>query len=205
MTTYGYARVSTAKQAASLDAQRETLIARGIDARHVYADMCSGAKKSRPEFDALVRAVDDGDRIVCSKIDRLGRTMFETMETVLDLAQRGVTVETGDMGVLDPHSAAGEAQINLMLAFAQFERRRLIERTNEGVARARAQGKKLGRPAKVTPSLRSAMVAAYESGMSISEIARLHGMSRDTVRRALKRVPTDALTSIFHRADVCRR
>lgn len=71
MTTYGYARVSTAKQAASLDAQRETLIARGIDARHVYADMCSGAKKSRPEFDALVRAVDDGDRIVCSKIDRL--------------------------------------------------------------------------------------------------------------------------------------
>ena len=185
MTTYGYARGSTAKQAASLDAQRETLIARGIDARHVYADMCSGAKKSRPEFDALVRAVDDGDRIVCSKIDRLGRTMFETMGTVLDLAQRGVTVETGDMGVLDPHSAAGEAQINLMLAFAQFERRRLIERTNEGVARARAQGKKLGRPAKVTPSLRSAMVAAYESGMSISEIARLHGMSRDTVRRAL--------------------
>ncbi len=185
MTTYGYARVSTSKQAASLEAQREALIARGIDARHVYADVCSGAKKSRPEFDALVRAVGDGDRISCSKIDRLGRTMFETMETVLDLAQRGVVVETDDMGVLDPHSAAGEAQINLMLAFAQFERRRLIERTNEGVARARAQGKKLGRPTKVTPSLRSAMIAAHESGMSISEIARLHGMSRDTVRRAL--------------------
>lgn len=189
MTTYGYARVSTSKQAASLDAQREALIARGIDARHVYADVCSGAKKSRPEFDALVRAVGDGDRIACSKIDRLGRTMFETMETVLDLAQRGVTVETGDMGVLDPHSAAGEAQINLMLAFAQFERRRLIERTNEGVARARAQGKKFGRPAKVTPPLRSVMVAAHDSGMSISEIARLHHMSRDTVRRALSEPP----------------
>lgn len=185
MTSYGYARVSTDKQLASLNGQREALIARGIDARHVYTDVCSGAKKSRPEFDALVRAVDDGDRIVCSKLDRLGRTMVETMETILDLAGRGVVVETGDMGMLDPHSAAGEAQINLMLAFAQFERRRLVERTNEGVARARAQGKKLGRPHKVTPPLRSAMIAARESGMSISEIARLHGMSRDTVRRAL--------------------
>ena len=70
--------------------------------------------------------------IVCSKIDRLGRTMFETMETILELTQHGVSVETGDAGVLDPHTASGEAQINLMLA---FERRRLVKRTNEGLAR----------------------------------------------------------------------
>lgn len=189
MTTYGYARISTKGQEASLQTQRDALLARGIEGRHIYADVCSGAKKSRPEFDALQRAVGPGDVIVCSKLDRLGRTMIETMETVLDLAQHGVSVETGDIGVLDPHTAAGEAQINLMLAFAQFERRRLVERTNEGLAHARAQGKKLGRPKKVEPPLRSAMIAARESGMNISEIARLHGLSRDTVRRAI--TPTD--------------
>lgn len=189
MTTYGYARVSTSKQHASLVTQREALHAKGIADRHIYADLCSGAKKSRPEFDALARAVGEGDVIVCSKIDRLGRTMFETMETILELAQHGVSVETGDAGVLDPHTASGEAQINLMLAFAQFERRRLVERTNEGLAHARAQGKKLGRPPRVTPEARSAMIAAHESGMTISGIARLHGMSRDTVRRALNTAP----------------
>lgn len=57
------------------------------------------------------------------------------MGTILELAQHGVSVETGDAGVLDPHTASGEAQINLMLAFAQFERRWLVERTNEGLAR----------------------------------------------------------------------
>lgn len=185
MTTYGYARVSTSKQLSSLDTQKDALVARGIDTRHVYADVCSGAKKSRPEFDALVRAVDEGDRIICSKIDRLGRTMFETMETVLELAQRGVVIETGDMGVLDPHSASGEAQINLMLAFAQFERRRLIERTNEGLATARAKGKTLGRPHKVTPPMREAMIAAHNSGMTLTEIAKLHGIARGTARKAI--------------------
>lgn len=189
MTTYGYARVSTPKQHASLVAQREALRAKGIEDRHIYADACSGAKKSRPEFDALARAVGEDDVIVCSKIDRLGRTMFETMETILELSQHGVSVETGDAGVLDPHTASGEAQINLMLAFAQFERRRVVERTNEGLAHARAQGKKLGRPPKVKPETRSAIIAAHKSGVTISSLAKVHGLSRDTVRRALNTTP----------------
>lgn len=182
MTRYGYARVSTKEQQASLDAQVERL-RDGEECVHVYRDVISGSLASRPGLDEAKSNLRAGDELVVTKLDRLGRTTLDTLRTIEELDERDITIKALDLD-LDTSSPAGRLVVSVMASLAQFERDRLIERTNEGIAHARKQGKRFGRPPALDANATASVVASLDSGMTVTAVAKLHGVSRLTIRRA---------------------
>ncbi len=131
---YGYARVSTkgqAKDGNSLEAQENTL--RESGAIKIYHDAFTGTKVDRPELNKLMGVLCEGDTIVVTKLDRLGRSLSKTSELITELIERGVTINILNLGVLS-NSSVNTLMRNVLLAFAQFERDMIVERTAEGKA-----------------------------------------------------------------------
>lgn len=133
----GYARVSTARQGQSLGTQREALIDAGCDPRHLYSDTISGAKWQRPGLTDALGYMRRGDTLVVTRLDRLGRNLYETVTTIADLAEREINVQVLDP-VLDTSRPADKVVVNVMASLAEWERDLLVQRTREGVAHARA-------------------------------------------------------------------
>ncbi len=146
---YGYIRVSTKSQATdgnSIEAQKEALEAAGAD--EIVLDTYTGFKMQRPSFAELLSKVNVGDTIIVTKIDRFARTISQSTDIIEDLINDGVNVYILNIGLLD-NSPTSVLIRNVMLAFAQFEREMIIERTKEGRAIARTlPGYKEGRPKK---------------------------------------------------------
>lgn len=188
MATFGYGRVSTPEQ--NTDNQRlEIEHAKGaLDDECWYADTISGKAHAtqRPQFTKLLDKLRKGDTLVVTKLDRLGRDAVDVQATVRHLQKLKVKVIVLQLGDLDLASTPGKMMLTMLAAVAEMERDLLIERTTAGLARARAEGKKLGRPAKTTPKARAAMVKAYKGGETVSALARLHGVSRATVLGIVK-------------------
>lgn len=145
---YGYARVSTIKQdrhGNSLDDQTQKL--RGAGCQEIYHDSYTGTKLDRPEFTKLLNVLQPGDTLVVTKLDRFARKAAEGALTVQNLISRGVNVNILNMGRAD-NSPMGKLMVQIMLAFAEFERDMIVERTQTGKAVAREKGKRVdGRPA----------------------------------------------------------
>ncbi len=116
-------------------------------------------------------------------MDRLGRNAVDVTRTVERLAGMGVRVHCLALGGVDLTSAAGKMTMQVLGAVAQFERDLLIERTNSGLARAKAEGVALGRPASLTAAQQEAVRAALQAGASVSEVARQYDTSRQTIMR----------------------
>lgn len=134
---YGYARVSTktqAKDGNSLEAQENALKAAG--AAEVYADAFSGIKSRRPELDKLLTVMQSGDTLKVTKLDRIARSATQGIELIQSLIDKGITVHVLNMGMMD-NTPTGKLVRNVMLAFAEFERDMIVERTGEGKAIAR--------------------------------------------------------------------
>lgn len=134
---YGYARVSTKGQARdgnSLEDQVSKLRAKG--AEKIYCDSFTGTKKHRPELDKLLAELKAGDVLVVTKLDRVARSTIGGIELITELRERGVTVDIGNMGVLDD-TPTGNLMMHIMLAFAEYERDMIVQRTAEGKAVAR--------------------------------------------------------------------
>ncbi len=126
---YGYARVSTrgqAKDGNSLEAQENAL--RSVGASEIYADAFTGTKTHRPELDKLMAVMQAGDTLVVTKLDRIARSATQGIELVQKLLDRGITVHVLNMGLLD-NTPTGKLIRNIMLAFAEFERDMIVERT----------------------------------------------------------------------------
>ena len=136
----GYARMSTARQGQSLGTQREALIDAGCDPRHLYSDTISGAKWQRPGLADALGYMRPGDTLVVTRLDRLGRNLYETVTTIADLAEREINVQVLDPA-LDTSRPADKVVVNVMASLAEWERDLLVQRTREGVAHARAQGR----------------------------------------------------------------
>ena len=135
---YGYARVSTRCQARdgnSLEGQRTELERNGCS--EIYYDSYTGTKMDRPEFSKLYEKLKAGDRLVVTKLDRFARTAGEGIIAVQELMSRGVAVHILNMGLID-NTPTGRLMVNMLLAFAQFERDMIIERTTSGKAIAKA-------------------------------------------------------------------
>ena len=135
---YGYKRVSTvgqAKDGNSLQDQENKLRENG--AVEIYCDTFTGTKTDRPELNKLVAKVKSGDTIVVTKLDRLGRSLSKTSELITELLDKGVTINILDLGTLS-NSSVNTLLRNVLLAFAQFERDMIVERTSEGKAIKRA-------------------------------------------------------------------
>ncbi len=181
MAVFGYGRVSTVEQTA--DNQRLEIERAGYAVEYWYADTVSGKAHAaqRKHFGDMLAKLRKKDTVVVSKLDRLGRDAPDVLATIKALASLGVEVVVLQLGKLDLTSPAGKLMLAMLAAVAEMERDLIVERTQAGLARAKAEGKILGRPTKTTPEQRKAMAQGYESKQSVSALAKLYGVSRATV------------------------
>ncbi len=182
----GYMRVSKADWSQTVDLQRDALLTAGVDAAHLYDDRASGRSDDRPGLASCLKALRDGDTLVVWKLDRLGRNLHHLVNSVHELTARGVGLKvlTGQGAAIDTTTAAGKLVFGIFAALAEFERELISERTNAGLASARARGRKGGRPYKITPAkLRLAAASMGRPETKISELCTELGVTRQTLYR----------------------
>ena len=182
MSVFAYGRVSTNQQTA--ENQRLEIINAGFQIDYWFADEGVSGKvcaKQRPQFALMMDKIRDGETLVVSKLDRLGRDSIDVLQTVQSLAERNIKVIVLQLGNTDLSSATGKLLLTMLVAVASMERDLLIERTQAGLMRAKAEGKRLGRPSKTTPEQKAEIVLRRNNGESVSKIAREFEVSRATV------------------------
>jgi DNA invertase Pin-like site-specific DNA recombinase len=181
MAVIGYARVSTTDQKPQL--QLDAL--RDAGAARVFTDHgVSGSTARRPELDACLDHLREGDVLTVWKLDRLGRNTQHVLAVVEDLTSRGIGFRSLTEG-LHTEGPMGKAMLTIMAAFAQLERDTMIERTRAGLAAAAANGRKGGRPRKVDDAAAAKARSFRGKGLSANDIAKTLGVSRATVYRYL--------------------
>jgi DNA invertase Pin-like site-specific DNA recombinase len=179
----GYARVSTLEQNAAL--QHDALSAAGC--WRVFTDHVSGAKEDRPELGRVLEQLRDGDTLAVWRLDRLGRSLRHLIDTVTELAERGVGFRSTTESI-DTTTSGGRLVFHVFGALAQFERELARERTLAGLKAARARGRMGGRPALMTGDKTTTARRMYEQQeLTVEQIARALGVSRSTIYRALNR------------------
>ena len=172
----GYARVSTTDQ--NLDLQLDALQAAGC--ARLFTDRVSGARTDRPGLAAALAECRPDDTLVVWKLDRLGRSLPHLVETVRELAARGVGFRSLQEQ-LDTTSSGGKLIFHLFASLAEFERDLIRERTRAGLAAARARGRRGGRPRGVDEKKKKAAIALKkEAGRGVREICEIVGISRNT-------------------------
>jgi putative DNA-invertase from lambdoid prophage Rac len=195
MAVFGYGRVSTAEQTS--DNQRLEIERAGYTVEYWFAHMVSGKAHAaqRKQFSDMLTKLRKQDTVVVSKLDRLGRDAPDVLATIKRLAELGVEVIVLQLGKLDLASPAGKLMLAMLAAVAEMERDLIVERTQAGLARAKADGKTLGRPSKTTLEQRKAMVEGYANKQSVSALAKLYGVSRATVLTIVRPTATESETT----------
>lgn len=188
----GYARVSTRAQYA--DRQIEDLLAAGVRRDDLYLDPgVSGARASRPEFDKALAALEAGDTLVIATLDRLGRSTQNMLTFAQRLRDQGAALRVLNLGGgdVDTSTPTGSMFFTVMAALAQMELDIKRERINDSVAKRRAAGKDLGgrRPAFTDSQIRSAL-KLIEAGEPATQVARDFTMSRATLYRRIRQLPS---------------
>jgi DNA invertase Pin-like site-specific DNA recombinase len=186
----GYGRVSTRDQ--NPDSQRDALAAANCD--EIFIDNASGKLASRPELDkALLVAKRAGDKLVITKLDRLGRSLEHLIVLARDLQTRGVDLVVLDQGV-DTSTPAGRMFFQILGAIAEFEHALMSERTRDGLDAARARGRPGGQKPKLTPRQAKIAQAMYDElgddgrrAHTVQQIADEFGVTRPTIYRHLQR------------------
>ena len=182
---YGYARVSTKKQLEGngLEVQEKALLAAG--AEKVVKEQYTGTTMQRPKLDALLESMAEGDTLMAAKLDRIARTAAEGASVINKLQERGIAVHILNIGVLDS-STNGRLMTNVLLAFAEFERDMIVERTQAGreIARTHAGYREGRRP--LPKARKDAAVAMICNGHSYKEACAATGLSRSTVLRPVQ-------------------
>lgn len=180
---YGYARVSTLIQLKgnSLDDQYQSLIKAGVLPENIIEEQYTGKTTHRPKFDALLKKLVLGDELICSKLDRFARNAEEGLMTIRKLSENGIIVNILNLGRID-NSPAGKLMLTMMLAFAEFERTQILERTAAGKAIARTKtGFHEGRPAYSKERIDNAMELLQNH--TYREVTKMTGISRATLTR----------------------
>ena len=178
MRTFGYARVSTAEQ--TLDRQLDMLSKYGVD--RIYSEKMTGTRKDRPELQKMLTDIDKGDTVVVESLSRLGRSTKNLIELMELFNDKGVNLVSLKENI-DTTTPTGKLLFTLISAISQFERDCLAERTKEGLAAARARGRKGGRPKKSSSTIEKAIKLYNSKEYSIAEIKELTGVSRSTLYR----------------------
>ncbi|ACF46137.1 Resolvase domain [Prosthecochloris aestuarii DSM 271] len=175
MRLFGYARVSTGQQ--SLDLQVKTLKAAGVKPHRLFTDTESGSTMHRDGLQVLRHKVEEGDVILITKLDRLGRDTADMIQLIKDFDEVGVAVRFLDDGI-STEGAMGKMVVTILSAVAQAERQRILERTNEGRLEAKAKGVQFGRKRSID---RKKVLALKEQGLGATDIARQMSIGRSTV------------------------
>jgi DNA invertase Pin-like site-specific DNA recombinase len=185
MRHLGYTRVSTASQDAQL--QLDALVDSGVQKRDVFSDVTSGSRTAieRPGMKRLMDYIEPGDTVVVWRIDRLGRSLIDVLNTVNLLRDKGVKIRSLSDGI-DPETTSGRLMLGMLATLAEYERELITERVNAGIAAARQSGTRFGRP-PVDPAVIAEKLdiaqSARRKGRTAAEAASLVGWSRATLYR----------------------
>ena len=182
----GYMRVSKVDGSQNLDLQRDALLAAGVLPEHLYDDLASGKSDDRQGLSACLKALRPGDTLIVWKLDRLGRNLRHLVNTVHELAEKGIgfKVLAGQGAQIDTATPQGKLVFGLFAALAEFERDLISERTKAGLASARARGRKGGAPYKMTPAkLRLAMASMGKQETHVGDLCKELGITRQTLYR----------------------
>ena len=185
MRLLGYTRVSTASQDARL--QLDALVDSGVQKRDVFADVTSGSRTAieRPGMKRLLDYAESGDTVVVWRIDRLGRSLIDVLNTVNLMRDKGVKIKSLSDGI-DPETTSGRLMLGMLATLAEYERELITERVNAGIAAAKQSGTRFGRP-PVDPAVIAEKLDiardARAKGRTAEEAARLVGWSRATLYR----------------------
>lgn len=184
---YGYARVSTKGQASkgnSLEDQRQQLMAAGAD--DVIEEQYTGTTMKRPAFDALVKDLKAGDTLMVTKLDRFARSAATGSQLIESLLHRGIRVNILNMGEVSD-TPQGKLMLQILLAFAEFERDMIVERTQAGKAIARTKaGFREGRPPISAKRKEHAAHLILDGHHSYKEVEEETELSRSTIIRAVR-------------------
>jgi DNA invertase Pin-like site-specific DNA recombinase len=179
----GYARTSTVEQEAGFEAQKRDLETAGCT--RLFAEQLSSVDAHRPQLEAALEFVREGDTLVVTKLDRLARSVAGFIKIVADLERKKVALRILALG-LDTSTATGRLTLNVFSSVAQFEREIMLERQREGIAKAKADGKYKGRRA-LPAAIVNKIKAMRAAGCGASEIAETLKIGRATVYRAAER------------------
>lgn len=183
--TFAYVRVSTIEQ--NPENQIKEIEAAGfvIEPHRIITETISGSMPAaqRKGFTRLLDKIENKDVLIVTKLDRLGRDAIDVSITVAKLEKMGIRVHCLALGGVDLTSSAGKMTMGVINAVAQFERDLLIERTQSGLARAKSQGKVLGRPKVLSELQRKQVIYQLAEGKAIAAIARHFAISRHTIMR----------------------
>ena len=193
---YGYARVSTTAQGRdgnSLEDQVSAL--KNYGCQEIIEEAFSGKTMERPKFQKLLNTLKEGDTLVVCKLDRFARTAIEGVQTVRELFDRGIRVHILNMGLIE-NTLTGNLILTVMLAFAEYERGMIVERTQTGKAVARQDPNfKDGRPKKFTPEQLQLGLQLLEQGKTYRQVTALTGISKSTLIRAHHNTGSELSTS----------
>ena len=187
-----YVRVSTANGTQTTESQlhqiKQVCAARDWTDLEIYEDAMSGAKASRPQLDRMIKDMRNGkvERVVCYKLDRMGRSLSNLALIIDELNRRGISLICTSQGIdTSDNSPCGKFQLGVLMAVAEFEREIIKERVNSGLAAAKAKGVVLGRPVTLNKR-RDEVLALREQGRGIREIARELEMPVSSVAKLIK-------------------
>lgn len=197
MRLLGYTRVSTTGQDARL--QLDALVAVGVEPRDVFSDVTSGSKSAvqRPGMRRLLEYATAGDTVVVWRVDRLGRSLIDVLNTVNLLREASIGIRSVQDGI-DPATTSGRLMLNMLATLAEYERELITERVNAGIAAAKASGTVFGRP-PVDPTVIAEKLDiandARAKGRTAEDAARLVGWSRATFYRHQHQADARTLTA----------
>ena len=183
---FAYCRVSTPEQTTQNQLLEIKSAGFSVEKRRMTEECISGSvpAANRPGFAKLIDRLEEGDVLVVTKLDRLGRNAMDVRATVEKLAAMDVRVHCLALGGVDLTSPAGKMTMQVIAAVAEFERDLLVERTQSGLGRAKAEGKRLGRRPALEPEAREQVKQRLECGAGVSELAREFNTTRQTIIRA---------------------
>lgn len=180
---FAYARVSTVEQLT--ENQRDQIVRAGYNIRPKFfiEEQVSGSVPAmqRPGFQRLIERMDEGDTLVVTKLERIGRDSIDVQQTVTRFQDEGIRLVVLQLGNLDLTSLAGALMVKMLAAVADFERDLIIECTQAGQARARAAGTHMGRPSKTSPDQRLEIRRKLLEGATVSSMADNNLVSRATI------------------------
>ena len=178
----GYARVSTEEQ--NLDRQLDSL--KEARCEKIFQEKITGTKKERPELDKLMEQLRSGDLIIISDLTRLSRSVKDLFSLVDQIEKKGANIKSLKESWMDTSTPQGKLMFTIFAGISQFERDLISQRTLEGLAAARARGRKGGRPKKDEKTINLALKMYEEKAYSISEITKATGVSKTTIYRYIK-------------------
>ena len=182
---YGYARVSTATQGRDGNSLEDLVSAlEKYGCQKIIQEAFTGKTMDRPKFLRLLDELQEGDTLVVCKLDRFARTAIEGVQVVRELFERGIRVHILNMGLVE-NTLTGNLVLTVMLAFAEYERGTIVERTQTGKAIARQDpGFRDGRPKKYTPQQIRLALDLLNQGNTYRQITEMTGISKSTLIRA---------------------